>query len=61
MDVALKTGVHPSLISRLENGDGRPGLDGLIRIARFYGVNVEDLVEVAYGKQDAEPAAEGAQ
>lgn len=50
MEVALKTGVHPSLISRLETGGGgpgeRPGLEGLMALAEFYGVTVTELVEV---------------
>lgn len=51
MDVAMKTGVHPSLISRLENGDGgpgeRPGLEGLKALADFYGCTIDTLISVA--------------
>lgn len=53
-EVAQKTGIHPSQLSRLESGTGRPGLDGLIRLARFYGTNVETLVADS-GEAEPEP------
>ena len=43
-EVAQKTGVHPSLISRLESGTGRPGTDGLLKLAHFYGASIEALL-----------------
>lgn len=44
LDVSIATGVHPSLISKLENGSGRPGTDGLLALARFYDTTIEDLL-----------------
>lgn len=53
-ELAFRARVHPSLVSRLEAGSarpGRPGVDGLIRIAEVLAevlnepVTVQDVVE----------------
>ncbi len=43
-EVSRRTGVHYSIISRMESDKGRPGVDGLVALARCYGVVVEQLL-----------------
>lgn len=45
-DLAERTGVSLSTLSRLESGQRRPTLDLLLPLARLYGVTLDDLVGV---------------
>jgi transcriptional regulator with XRE-family HTH domain len=43
-DVAHRTGISKSTLSRLENGQRRPSLELLLPLAQVYGVPLDDLV-----------------
>ncbi|MGC5561846.1 helix-turn-helix domain-containing protein [Streptomyces sp. FR-108] len=43
-DLAARTGVSESTLSRLENGQRRPSLELLLPLARIYDVPLDDLV-----------------
>jgi transcriptional regulator with XRE-family HTH domain len=43
-DLAERTGISKSTLSRLENGQRRPSLELLLPLARTYGVPLDDLV-----------------
>ncbi|CAM5715083.1 Transcriptional regulator with XRE-family HTH domain OS=Streptomyces griseomycini OX=66895 GN=FHS37_005834 PE=4 SV=1 [Streptomyces griseomycini] len=43
-DLAARTGVSESTLSRLENGQRRPTLELLLPLARVHGVPLDDLV-----------------
>jgi len=45
LQVALATGQHPSVISRMERGKRPPGRDALLAIARYYQVHPDRLLE----------------
>lgn len=44
-DLAAQTGISASTLSRLESGDRRPTLELLLRLARAYGVTLDELVD----------------
>jgi DNA-binding XRE family transcriptional regulator/quercetin dioxygenase-like cupin family protein len=44
-DLAARTGISVSTLSRLESGERRPTLELLLRLARAYGVTLDELVE----------------
>lgn len=43
--IAKRTGLHESTISRLLNGQTRPGSNTLIVLSRVYGISADDLME----------------
>src|ERR671912_1289201 len=43
-DLAERTGISKSTLSRLENGQRRPSLELLLPLAQAYGVPLDDLV-----------------
>ncbi len=44
-DLAASTGISTSTLSRLESGERRPTLELLLRLAREYGVTLDELVD----------------
>src|SRR4051794_37470618 len=44
-DIAGRTGVSVSTLSRLESGERRPTLELLLPLARAYGVTLDELVD----------------
>ena len=44
-DLAAQTGISTSTLSRLESGDRRPTLELLLKLARAYGVTLDELVD----------------
>lgn len=44
-EVASAIGVHPNALLRWENGEAMPMASNVIKLANFYGVTVEYLVE----------------
>jgi transcriptional regulator with XRE-family HTH domain len=44
-DLAATTGISVSTLSRLESGERRPTLELLLRLARAYGVTLDELVD----------------
>jgi transcriptional regulator with XRE-family HTH domain len=45
--LAEATGLSSATISRLEAGTSRGSTDSLVKLARFYGVPLEDLIEAS--------------
>jgi transcriptional regulator with XRE-family HTH domain len=43
-DVAVATGISPSFISHIENGKSDITIGRLLRLARFYGIDVSELL-----------------
>lgn len=43
-DIAKLTGVSIQAVHQWENGETNPPIDKLVKIARFYGVTVDDLI-----------------
>lgn len=51
-DLARRSGISASTISRIETGNRRLGLDQLVPLARALGVAVEELLEPDAGDED---------
>jgi transcriptional regulator with XRE-family HTH domain len=45
VEVAEQTGLSVSFLSDLERGQTRPSLDTLEKLSKFYGVNINELIE----------------
>lgn len=45
VDLSARTGISVSTLSRLESGERRPTLELLLRLARAYGVTLDELVD----------------
>ena len=52
LGVCLATGVNPKAISALENGRRLPEVRTLAKIARCYGVSIEELLGISDGCTD---------
>ena len=44
-DVAKATGIYPSTFSDWKSGRSNPGVEKLAKIAKFFGVRIEDFLE----------------
>ena len=44
-DVAKATGIYPSTFSDWKSGRSNPGVEKLAKIAKFFGVQIEDFLE----------------
>lgn len=44
-DVAKATGLYPSTFSDWKSGRSNPGVEKLAKIAKFFGVQIEDFLE----------------
>lgn len=44
-EVAQRVGIDPTTLSRLENGRTRPNIENAQRLAAFYGVPLQSLLE----------------
>ena len=45
VEVGKQTGLSVSFLSDLERGQTRPSLDTLEKLSKFYGVNINELIE----------------
>lgn len=55
-DIAEVAGVSIQAVHQWENGDTKPPIDKLLKIARFYGVTVDELIGDEY-EQEPEASA----
>lgn len=57
-DIAEVTGVSVQAVHQWENGETLPPVDKLVKIARFYGCTVDELVEDLMTKEELEAKLE---
>lgn len=55
-DVADKTSVSPSTLSRIENGTGKPDADNIARLTAWLEVPVERILSARPSQDDSTPA-----
>lgn len=63
-EAAMRTGLAPSTLSKIENGQMSPTYDNIVRIAEGFGIDVEALFsggtqQVALGRQTVTRSGEG--
>ena len=63
-EAALQTGLAPSTLSKIENGQMSPTYDNIVRIAEGFGIDVEELFsrsaqQVALGRRTVTRSGEG--